>query len=72
MNTSETQTQREVDTAWGLWNSLNERAEALWQRYEAPFIDIIMEERRIEMMGPPPEIDDDIDDDIDIEEDIPF
>ncbi len=68
MSTTEIQTQREVATAWGLWNALNEHAEALWERYEVSFIDLIMEEQRLEAVEPPPAFETEID----IEDDIPF
>ncbi|MDJ0842503.1 MAG: hypothetical protein QNK37_38745 [Acidobacteriota bacterium] len=58
--------QQEVDTAWNLWNALNEHAETLWNRYEASFVDLIIAEQ-MEEMRPPPEPED-----LDFEDDIPF
>lgn len=37
------QTQQEIDKAWDLWKSLNDHADALWDRYSEAFIDFIYE-----------------------------
>ena len=66
MNITKDQSRDEVATAWSLWKALNEHAEVLWDRYEAPFMDLIMRERS-EQIGPvPPESE------IDLLDDIPF
>ena len=62
----DTPTKREVATAWGLWKSLHKHAQAIWDRYETPFSEIIIEEQRLESMRSPPELEDYL------EEDIPF
>lgn len=38
MNPFDFQTEKEIATAWGLYQSLNEHAQALWERYEEPFV----------------------------------
>ena len=37
MNTNEAITQSEVESAWTLWQALEEHMAILWDRYEEPF-----------------------------------
>ncbi len=69
MNMTQFHTEKEIATAWGLYNSLHEHAEALWERYEKQFVGIIMAKSRIERMPLPPENEIDVHFD---EDDIPY
>ena len=52
----------EIQRAWSLWNTLNELAENLWNCYEQPFTDLILEEQQRDLV--PPDFDELEDEDI--------
>lgn len=37
-------TEKEIQTAWEIWNLINRLNDLLWERYEDPFLQIYLQE----------------------------
>ena len=45
-------TEKEIQTAWEIWNLINRLSDLLWERYEEDFLDIDPYEQDDPCLGP--------------------